>query len=71
MALTEKEKHRIAEEEAYRAKIREESQYRNQISTQTNKKGSSGCLVAILVIVALPILLAVTLIAINPTFHRI
>ena len=53
MALSEEEKQRIAEEEAYRAKIREGNK----------KKGCSGCLVAVLVIAAL---LAITLIAINP-----
>jgi hypothetical protein len=59
MTLTNKEKQRITEEEAYRAKIREESH-------QTSKKGGSGCFVAILIILALPLLLAITLIAINP-----
>jgi hypothetical protein len=60
MTLTEKEKQRIAEEEEYRAKIREESQPKS-------KKGWSGCFIAILIILGLPIvLLAITLIAINP-----
>jgi hypothetical protein len=66
MALTEEQKHRIDEEEAYQAKIREESHYRNQISSQKSKKGSSGCFTTILVILALPILLAITLLVINP-----
>jgi hypothetical protein len=59
MALSEEEKHRIEEEEAYRAKVREESQPKR-------KSGCSGCFIAILIILALPILLAITLIAINP-----
>jgi hypothetical protein len=42
MALTEEQKQRIAEEEEYRAKIREES--------QPKKKGCSGCFIAILII---------------------
>jgi hypothetical protein len=58
MALTEEQKQRIAEEEEYRAKIREESQPR--------KKGCSGCFIAILIILALPLLLAITLLVINP-----
>lgn len=66
MTLSEERKEHIAEEEAYRAKIREESEYRNQISSQKSKKGCSGCFVGILIILALPILLAITLIAINP-----
>jgi hypothetical protein len=53
MALTEAEKQRIAEEESYRAKIREEKK----------KNGCSGCLIAIVIIV---VLFAVTLISINP-----
>jgi hypothetical protein len=53
MALTEEQKKKIEEEEAYRAKVREEKK----------SKGCSGCLVAVLVIVGL---LAMTLIAINP-----
>jgi hypothetical protein len=53
MALTETEKQRIAEEEEYRAKIRDEKK----------GKGCSGCLVAIILLVAA---LAITLIAINP-----
>jgi hypothetical protein len=66
MSLTEKEKKHIEEEEAYRAKIKEETQYRNQISSQPKKKGVSGCLIAIVIILAFPIFLAITLIAINP-----
>jgi hypothetical protein len=66
MTLTNKEKQRVAEEEAYRAKIREESLLRSDISPQTSKKGGRGCLVAILIIIAVPILLAITLIALNP-----
>jgi hypothetical protein len=57
MALTEEQKKKIEEEEAYRAKVREESK------PQTGKKGCGGCLIAVLVIVGL---LAITLIAINP-----
>jgi hypothetical protein len=53
MALTEAEKKKIEEEEAYRAKVREEKKSR----------GCSGCLVAILLLVGA---LAITLIAINP-----
>jgi hypothetical protein len=53
MALTEEEKQKIDEEEAYRAKVRGEHK----------KRGCSGCLVAVVVIVGL---LAMTLIAINP-----
>jgi hypothetical protein len=59
MTLTEKEKQQIAEEEEYRTKIRSESQ-------QKGKKGNSWCFTAILVILALPILLAITLLVINP-----
>src|SRR5687767_996535 len=55
MALTEEQKRKIEEEEVYREKAREES--------KSNKKGRSGCLVAVLVIVGL---FAFTLIAINP-----
>ena len=65
MTLTEKEKIHIDEEEAYREKVREEAQYKYHISSQP-KKGMSGCLVAILIILAIPIFLAITLIAINP-----
>jgi len=65
MALTEKEKQHIEAEEAYREKVREEAQYRHKISSQP-KKGMSGCLVAIVIILVLPIFLAITLIAINP-----
>jgi hypothetical protein len=57
MALTEEQKKKIEEEEAYRAKVRDESH------SQGKKKGCSGCLIAVLVIVGL---LAMTLIAINP-----
>jgi hypothetical protein len=58
MVLTEEQKQRIAEEEEYRAKIREESQQK--------KKGCSGCFIAILIILALPLLLAITLVFNNP-----
>ena len=61
MALTEKEKKQIEEEEAYRAKIREGAQH-NQIASQP-KKGMSGCLVVFLLFAAV---IAITLIAINP-----
>jgi hypothetical protein len=63
MALTDREKQRIAEEEEYRAKIREESHSQNHISSQTNKKGFNGCLVLLVLIVAL---FAITFISINP-----
>jgi hypothetical protein len=53
MALTEEQKQKIEEEEAYRAKVRDEKK----------GKGCSGCLVAIILLVAA---LAITLIAINP-----
>jgi hypothetical protein len=54
MALTEEEKKKIEEEEAYRAKVREESK------SQSRKSGCSGCLIAPLVVIGL---LAMTLIA--------
>src|SRR4051794_6096470 len=63
MALTEK-KQRISEEEAYRTKIREE--HRNQTSSRRSQRGCSGCFIVIIIIVALPILLAISLLAINP-----
>jgi hypothetical protein len=53
MALTEEQKQKIEEEEAYRAKVREEHK----------KRGCNGCLVVVVVIVGL---LIMTLIAINP-----
>ena len=62
MVLTEKEKKHIEEEEAYRTKLREETQYRNQTIPQP-KKGMNGCLVVFLVFSAL---IAITLLAINP-----
>jgi hypothetical protein len=62
MALTEKEKKHIEEEEAYRAKIREEAQSKNQPTSQP-KKGMSGCLVVFLLFAAV---IAITLLAINP-----
>jgi hypothetical protein len=53
MTLTEKEKQHITEEEEYRAKIRDEKR----------GKGCSGCLIAIVIIVAL---FAIILMQINP-----
>lgn len=65
MAITEKDKKRIAEEEAYRQQLREEQQYRQEL--RGNKKGGSNALKFILLlIIGLPILLAITLVAINP-----
>src|SRR5688572_28511353 len=62
MVLTEKEKKHIEEEEAYRAKLREEAQHGKQ-TTPKPKKGISGCLVVFLVFSAL---IAIILLAINP-----
>jgi hypothetical protein len=58
MALTEDQKRKIEEEEAYREKVREDSQ-----TSKKGRSGCSGCLVALLVI---GVLLGMTLIAINP-----
>ena len=58
MPLTEEQKKKIEEEEAYRAKIKEESQ-----TSKKGRSGCSGCLVACLVIIGI---LAITLVSINP-----
>jgi hypothetical protein len=62
MALTEKEKKHIEEEEAYRAKLREEAQHGKQ-TTPKPKKGMSGCLIVFLLFSAF---IAVIFIAVNP-----
>ena len=59
MALTEKEKKHIEEEEAYRAKLREEAQHGNQ-TTPKPKKGMSGCLIVFLAFIV------VIFVAVNP-----
>src|SRR5687768_9050798 len=62
MALTEKEKKHIEEEEAYRAQIRDETQHGKQ-TTPTPKKGMSGCLIVFLLFFAF---VAIIIIAVNP-----
>jgi hypothetical protein len=62
MTLTEKEKKHIEEEEAYRAKIREEAHHKDQAASQP-KKGMSGCLVVFLLFA---VVIATALLAINP-----
>ena len=62
MALTEKEKKHIEEEEAYRAKLREESQHGNR-TTPKPKKGMSGCLIVLLLFLAF---IAIIFVAVNP-----
>ena len=62
MALSEKEKKHIEEEEAYRAKLREEAQHGNQ-TTPKSKKGMSGCLIVFLILLAF---IVVIFIAVNP-----
>jgi hypothetical protein len=62
MALTEKEKKHIEEEEAYRAKLQEEAQHGKQ-TTPKAKKGMSGCLIVFLLFSAF---IAVIFIVVNP-----
>ena len=63
MALTEKEKKYIEEEEAYRAKLREEAQHGKQ-TTPKPKKWMSGCLIVFLLFLAF---IAIVFVAVNPT----
>jgi hypothetical protein len=62
MALTEKEKKHIEEEEAYRAKLQEEAQHGKQ-TTPKAKKGMSRCLIVFLLFSAF---IAVIFIAVDP-----
>ena len=69
MSVTEKEKKRIEEEEAYRAQIREQHESGKAFSAQSQTPSKSsggrgtGCLI---VIVGIFIFVAIILIAINP-----
>ncbi len=65
MALSDEEKQKIMEEEEYRASVRSDHSSKQEIVIH-HKKGH-GCLIAFLIIIGFPILLAIVLVAINPS----
>lgn len=67
MTLTDTEKHKIAVQEAYRAKLREQNEYRNSISEPANKPKQSKVLLILLALLAFPLLAALIVVIANPT----